>query len=65
MDRRAEAKTTMMVGMGDDDEDNRRAEALTTRMVGAGNDNEKDGWEAADKVDDGQQNITINLWVNQ
>jgi hypothetical protein len=34
------------------------------RMVGAGNYDEEDGREAADEANDGQKNITINLWVN-
>ena len=69
MDGRAEATTTRQM--------NGRAEATTTtkidgraevimgRMVGAGNGDEEDGREAANEADDGQINITINLWVNR
>ncbi len=64
MDARAKATTMMMVGTGENNEDNQRAEATTTRMVGAGDNDKEDGWEAADEADDGQKNITINLWVN-
>ncbi len=55
MDGQAEATTAMMVGMGDNNEDDLRADVTTTRMVGAVDDDEEDGREAADEADDGQK----------